>query len=470
MSNRHCSLSNNTLLLPFLTLFIRLAFVQLSIYVDDGTAQAQRMPFSFRWLEEKPTNCYRKNDGSPQPQPQHREVPPSGCCQSLVCYRDRYLILFGGGSLSHYSNEVYVYDLNSRTWSRRQPENSDIVAPRLNHSAVIYKDTMIVYGGRALRDPVMHDEVLQLDLTTWRWSLLHRAPPYPDGPGARHLHRAHVIQDHMYVLLGTPFQGDEPPVWSLDLCSGVWQGVWPTVPSSSFPSSDYTFFSPDGQKQRLCGCCSAVYGDSVYIFGGYLVYEGESDYRHHTVTYTQTLYEFNAKHNTWRLVSPTRPFPLPPARYAASMAVHAGYAYIFGGDANQVGLAWYFNDAWRLHLHSGRAESDLRRCDGAWEHVDVAGIAPFPRSGCAYVHTRSSLYIVGGEVCPMGPLYQETFSNALYVLPLGYSCELTLRDNAARWLGLPTARGAWNSICPTLWPRVPFSLGARCALERYIDS
>ncbi|KPA75408.1 hypothetical protein ABB37_08678 [Leptomonas pyrrhocoris] len=415
------------------------------------------MSFPFRWLAERRADSHDEAPAKQPPPPQR--APPPGCCQTLVCYQERLLVLFGGGSLFRFSNEVYVYDLNCRRWSYRHPENSDIVAPRLGHSAVIYHDTMIVYGGQDLHSPVVYDEVLQLDLATWRWSLLHRAPPFPDGPGTRRLHSAHVIADCMYVLLGTPFETGESPVWSLDLRTGVWRDVRPTV-VSSFPAAREHVLDSHDSKRRLCGCCTAVSGNSIYAFGGYLVSEGDGDYSSGTLAYAQTLSEFNATSNTWRYVRPARPFPLPPRRYASAMAVHDGYVYIFGGDANQEDIAWYFADVWRIRV-AGDA-------DGSWEHVSVAGTGPSPRSGCAYAFARSSLYLVGGEVGPMEVLHDASYSNETFALPLGYSCALSLRDNVARWIGLPSPQQTPPPPFPSAWPSVHLSLGARRALESYM--
>ncbi|KPI85505.1 hypothetical protein ABL78_5425 [Leptomonas seymouri] len=410
------------------------------------------MAFAFRWL----TGLRTGSCGAAQQQ--HQQTPPPGCCQSLVCYQERFLILFGGGSLYHFSNEVYVYDLTCRSWSCKQPENSDIVAPRLGHSAVIYKDAMIVYGGQDLHSPVVYDEVLQLDLIAWRWSLLHRAPPYPEGPGARRLHSAHVIGDCMYVLLGVPFQTDESLVWSLDLGTGVWCDVRPML--APLPADHGYDLGHRDPQQRLCGCCTEVSGSSIYAFGGYLVSEGDDDSRYDTLTYVQTLYEFNAVGNTFRWLQPAFPFPQPPRRYASAMAVHRGYVYIFGGDANQEDVTRYFDDVWRIRVDN----DDI----GPWERVSVAGVGPSPRSGCGYTYARSSLYLVGGEMSRRELLHNESYSNEVFALPLGYSCGLSLRDNVARWIGLLPPQQAPSLPLRTAWLREHLPLGARQALEPYM--
>lgn len=411
------------------------------------------MSFPHRWLPE-----YRGYTGGAAAS----HSPPPGCCQSLVLYQDRYLILFGGGSLRCFSNEVYVFDLDRHTWTRRQPENSDIVAPRLGHTAVVYKDAMIVYGGQNLHSPVIYDDVLRLDLVAWRWSLLQRAPPFPDGPGARRLHCAHVVGDCMYALLGSPGQTGEAPVWSLDLITGLWRNVGP----ASTATTDTATINEAGMlvlrdvPPPLCGCCSALCGDHVYVFGGFLAATvGLVDDTQLPLSYTQRLYAFNVRCSTWRLVRPASPFPRPPRRYAASMAVHGGYVYIFGGDANERMLSCYYNDVWRLQVSSPRA---------SWELVSVAGRGPSPRTGSAYACARSSLYVVGGETSPFTLSDEGTYSSEMFALPLGFSCALTLRDNAARWLGMRARQNHTRfstDVMAGAWVRL--SLGARQALQPY---
>ncbi|KAG5479945.1 hypothetical protein LSCM1_06363 [Leishmania martiniquensis] len=381
-------------------------------------------------------------------------TPPPGCCHSLVHYQDRYLILFGGGSLAHFANDVYVYDMDSRRWSRRAPENSDMVPPRLAHSSVIHGDKMIVYGGQDLCSPVVYDDVLELDLLTWRWSVLHHAQACPEGPGARLLHSAHTVGSRMYVLMGTPAVPGETPLWYLDLHTSMWHHLRPAV------SHDGGSATESGAMLPLCGCSSAVSGDCIYLFGGYVAEDGERSPLSHR-EYVNTLFEYNTRLNTWRSVR-LHPFaPRPAARYAASLAMHDGYVYLFGGDANEPDVSLYFGDLWRIRVQDEPA---------TWCKVNVAGaLCPSARSGCAYTCARSSLFIVGGEL-PVGDAsIPWLYAADLFQLPLGYCGQLTLRAAAARWLG--TTFGHHHDTPLLLFPEdFPLPLGARCALDEYSEN
>ncbi|CAJ1024021.1 putative Galactose oxidase, central domain/Kelch motif containing protein [Leishmania shawi] len=379
-------------------------------------------------------------------------VPPPGCCHSLVSYQDRYLILFGGGSLAHFANDVFVYDMDSRRWSRKTPENSDMVPPRLAHSSVIHGDKMIVYGGQDLCSPVVYDDVLELDLATWRWSVLQHAQAGPGGPGARRLHNAHVVGNRMYVLMGTPAPPRETPLWYLDLHTNVWFHLQPTI------SHDSDTADEPAAMLSLCGCSSAASGDCIYLFGGYFAEDGERSslsYRE----YVNSLFEYNTRLNMWRAVRLHPLAPCPAPRYAASLAVHANCLYLFGGDANQSDVSLYFSDLWRI-----RVQDDL----ATWRKVNVAGaLRPSARSGCAYTCARASLFIVGGELPVSDVTIPWLYTADLFQLPLGYSGQLTLRVAVARWLG--AAAGQFRELS-SLPEKFPLTLGARCALDEYFGS
>ncbi|KAG5506389.1 hypothetical protein JKF63_05892 [Porcisia hertigi] len=379
-------------------------------------------------------------------------TPPKGCCKSLVNYQERYLIMFGGGSLTFFTNDVFVYDLERRGWSFKATGNSDMVAPRLCHSSVIHRDKMIVYGGQSMSRPVLYDDVLELDLIRWRWSVLQCTPAGAEGPGARTLHCAHVNNDRMYVLMGVPPAPRETPVLYLDLHTRDWHYLSPIL------LQDVDTTAEPAAMPSLCGCSSAVSGDSIYLFGGYRSVEGEWDEQNlfFNCEYVNSLYEYNMVLNTWRSVSLHPCTPRPAPRYAASVGVHDGYLYLFGGDANQVGVPLYYGDLWRIRVQDGLP---------TWCRVKVAGaFSPSARSGCAYTCARASLFIVAGEVPLENPPYYGCCPADLFQLPLGYSSQLTLRLTSARWLGT-AARGRGET--PSLRKKISLTLGAQCALDEY---
>ncbi|KAK7202209.1 kelch domain-containing protein [Novymonas esmeraldas] len=344
--------------------------------------------------------------------------PPCGCGQSIVCYRDRYLVLFGGGSLDYCGSDAYVYDMRQRRWSLQPAENRYMIASRLWHSAIVYGDSMIVYGGQNLWSPFFYNEVLELNLATWRWTVRAHAPEPPHGPGARILHNCHVFGSRMYVLMGTPMGQMGDALWYLDLTSDEWHPLRPTIVGGSGAAGEVA------TVPALYGCSTAVSGDRIYIFGGRQCSDNNSEAT--PWVYTNSLYEYNTTQNTWRTLTVQPSLQRPAARYAAAMVVHGGCLYLFGGDANQSGSARYFCDLWCLRLS---------RETLSWHPVHVAGpVRPSVRSGCAYVYARAALVLFGGELPSIDGTTIGDYTNDFLFLPLGCSCGLALGDNAARWL------------------------------------
>ncbi|EPY24642.1 kelch domain-containing protein 3 [Strigomonas culicis] len=363
--------------------------------------------------------------------------PPAACCHSLTNYKNQSLILFGGGSTELISNRVYVFDLQTEAWREVPTINSEIVQPRVSHSAVIYEDKLIVYGGQDLHNPILYGDVLELDLKTWVWSAVHTAPSEPEGPGERRLHSAHVHGSRMYVVMGD-FCHTSTVVWYLDLTDYTWHPVPSVLRSHSGSAHPFEM-----AMVPLSGHCAAVEGDTLYLFGGYAVSEATGS----NVLYSSSLFQFDFESAEWAEVavaSGPRPYP----RYASSMAVRDGKVYIFGGDANRSTMTAYFDDFWVL---------DTRAAPPRWRVVTYRPQcrAPTARSGHSYAVARNTLYIMGGEV-PVADDVQ--YSAQLYRYPLGLSMDLSLRQNAALQIAasLPTRDTA---------SLLPLSYGARQALQ-----
>ncbi|CAD2215302.1 Galactose oxidase, central domain/Kelch motif containing protein, putative [Angomonas deanei] len=334
------------------------------------------------------------------------DMPPSGCCHSLVNYKDKYLIMFGGGSSQALSNHVYVFDLETEQWTLVETQNSEVVQPRLSHSAVIYGDKMIVYGGQDLHNPIIYGDLLELDLQTWTWTNLGDVPSEPHGPGERRLHSAHVYGDRMYVVLGDP--GWNTPVWYLDLRDYTWHAV--PVKGEALRN----------RRLSLSGHSSFAEGKHLYFFGGYSLLHSNR------VLYSNALYKMDLEDGVLEEVELSS-LVRPPARYSAALVVYDGRLYLFGGDANHDSVAVYYNDFWRI---------DLTCAHPCWEEVRQRSIHrdacyPSARSGHASCLAKNALYIMGGELPTRDDIH---YSHALFRYPLGLSMHLTLKENALRAL------------------------------------
>lgn len=57
-----------------------------------------------------------------------------------------HMVVFGGFIQGDRSNEVYILNLNSQKWKNARTTGIKPV-PRSNHSAVIYRDSVYIFGG-----------------------------------------------------------------------------------------------------------------------------------------------------------------------------------------------------------------------------------------------------------------------------------------------------------------------------------
>lgn len=108
-------------------------------------------------------------------------APRSGHAAALVVRSGSPLMVVFGGRLSKFvfSNDVFQYDLGLQTWMRLYC-GGDIPEGRCDHTAVVYRDTLIVYGGYAVHDDGSKryfNDVHALDLVTCTWSRVELVGP-----------------------------------------------------------------------------------------------------------------------------------------------------------------------------------------------------------------------------------------------------------------------------------------------------
>lgn len=408
------------------------------------------------------------------------DKPTAGCCFTMLPYEERKLILFGGATVTSCSKEVFVYDIDTGCWEHPPVFNGEVVATRSGHSAVLYGNKMIVYGGRGGQAEETLGDVLELDLLTWRWRHVHDAAALPRGPGTRYLHTAHVLGDRMYVFMGYPCDPDQL-VWYLDLEAYTWHAVPQRVATRRFGRPPFP----------LSGHCSVLEGEYVYIFGGRVTLK---PYRPLPMyeKYSNTLYTFHVPTHEWGQISPDSTVK-PTPRYCSAMTLIKGRLFLYGGDSDN--SLMYFDDFWVIEPFSERptwveickdpyiirkeldyfelpsrvSEPFIVRFNKRDEVSDedpppppshppgspddpfvVDRQRPSPRSGMAYATCRQALYIFGGEL-PFRPK-KPSYCGVLYHCPLATSTQLTLRENLSRWMATAACESTvrqWVAALPT---------------------
>jgi len=152
--------------------------------------------------------------------------PPSLQEHSLVEYRDQLYLFGGQVSASQQEENFWRLDLATMSWQTLTQRSSRkfgaYLGPtnRRSHSAVIYKDCMYVFGGyEDLRGS--SGQLWQYDLLNERWELRcspnSRTKQSTSQPEPRHAHSAIVYQDSMYIYGGLN---------NLKPLSDLWRWSW----------------------------------------------------------------------------------------------------------------------------------------------------------------------------------------------------------------------------------------------------
>jgi len=152
-------------------------------------------------------------------------LPPAMMGQSSVLTSDGRIISFGGDTNSGTTNAVWVYALNTSTWTQIVISGSQ-PKPRLWHTASLYNDKyMYVFGGKTAESGNCFGDTWMLNLSSWTWTELSTT-----GPAKRSGHVAEIYKNSLFVFAG---QGDTGltmynDLWAFDLTTNTWTELFPT--------------------------------------------------------------------------------------------------------------------------------------------------------------------------------------------------------------------------------------------------
>ncbi|KAK3807931.1 MAG: hypothetical protein J3Q66DRAFT_356878 [Benniella sp.] len=129
-------------------------------------------------------------------------VPPTKRYGHTAVLWNHSIIIFGGSNeYSEYRDDVIVFSLKTKTWSR--PEIRGEVPARYLHSATVFKNKMYVYGGFAKNSKCTYvlEEMRILNLETWTWSESFTVP-------ARYNHSASLVGNKLWIYAGKDETGN----------------------------------------------------------------------------------------------------------------------------------------------------------------------------------------------------------------------------------------------------------------------
>ena len=177
------------------------------------------------------------------------EHPSKRWGHSAIIYNNS-MIIFGGRHLQRSLSNIYSLDFSSLTWSKMEPIGS-IPLGRDSHSAVLYNNThMIIFGGNGFTGKF--NDLWDFDLNEYKWTKLTtqgKCPCARDG----HL-SAKIYNKYMIIYAGLN-EKDEVinDLYLLDLEKKEWKEC-ELINGNLLESRD---------GQSLC-----LVGELVYLFGG----------------------------------------------------------------------------------------------------------------------------------------------------------------------------------------------------------
>jgi Kelch motif/Galactose oxidase, central domain len=217
---------------------------------------------------------------------------------------------------------------------------SPIPPRRCNHSAVVIKNKLFLYGGQDISEGVLSDTwMLELnegsDEEKW-----YKVKCFGETPGPLCRHGSLVYKNMIYIIGGNDGYNENAMVYTFDIENSSW-----TRNSAIFPGVD--------------SHTTVLYDNKAIIFGGY---QGGF--------LTNCIYKLDLDTMQYTLVDTT---DSPCVRAYHTAVVYKNYMWIYGGISND---SYCLQDMWKLNLESFK-----------WEEISFSGDSPGKVSGhsaCVY--------------------------------------------------------------------------------------
>ncbi|KAK3930299.1 Actin-fragmin kinase, partial [Frankliniella fusca] len=172
------------------------------------------------------TNSWRKAGGQ-----KGAAAPRGRRGHSALVYRGSMLVYGGYRDLRGSSNELWAFHFDTESWhiisSGKTVSKSDSIPPaRHKHSAVIHDDTMWVYGG--MTDLNERQDLWRIDLHRKRWQCVRaggRRGAGGGGPGPLHSHAACRLPGCMLLFGGERAGQPSADLWRFHFGTETWDRV-----------------------------------------------------------------------------------------------------------------------------------------------------------------------------------------------------------------------------------------------------
>jgi N-acetylneuraminic acid mutarotase len=260
-----------------------------AFYLFGGTDGAARQSDAHAYNVE--TQLWQEIRASGRP-------PPARSGAQAVVWNG-HVWFFGGYTKKDgdYFNDVFTFDIATSQWDSVATPG-ECPGKRTDHSVVLFREYMIVFGGSDGRN--RFNDMWELNLRERRWMQTTSPTPAPRG---RFAHTAVMYDSGMFVFGGWDGQDTLRELHEYNVSSNMWIAL---PPRGTAPSARYR------HTAVLCG-------DAMFTFGG--VDKAQNRF--------PDLYEYRFQPKMWNKVNTTG--NAPTARTFHKAVVHNGCMYILGG-------------------------------------------------------------------------------------------------------------------------------------------
>lgn len=232
-----------------------------------------------------------------------------------------------------------MWDSGNIKWELIPSTNSP--SGRSHHSAVMYNELMIIFGGRCEYGET--NETWSLDLNDYNWKQFTNS--HSPEPQAREGHSACVYGQCMYIIGGMNRLGDVlQEIWRFDIAASSWKKL--------------KVNGLDSSKWARFGHSVVTLKEKAFIFGGVRPDKLRSN----------DLFVFNLETNTMSNMAKVEDCR-PKERAWHSAGIHASQIIIFGGSTalhEELGDLWVYDinsREWRQRSTSKQSTSGLENAE-----------------------------------------------------------------------------------------------------------
>lgn len=226
--------------------------------------------------------------------------------------------VFGGDNGKSMLNDLIRFDCKDKSWSKIRFSSGSPPAPRYHHSAVVYNQSMFVFGGYTGELQSNSNLTNKNDLFEYKfqngqwqeWRFVGRTPV------ARSAHGAAVYNGKLWIYAGYDGNARLNDMWTISLNDNSTLHQWEEIEQLGDRPPTCCNFPVAVVHERKC----------MYVFSG-----------QSGLQITNTLFEFNFETVTWRRITNEilrGSEPPPSRRFGHTMVHHDRFLYVFGGAAD----------------------------------------------------------------------------------------------------------------------------------------